>query len=253
MSSDKNPTDAAMNALAKVASEAYSDVARPAARRVGTAVETLFKVGLAPVAILDWGFEKSKDWLHRKIEERLAQIPEDCHVAPPSHIAVPVLLQIAASVDAPELRDLYAELLLKAMDARTSSSVHPAYISLLAQMSPPEALVFLSFKQKTGGRLFSEKIRLHLRHLSPSTIEQQFEAYCDELGLSGDVLPQIWLDNLLRLGVVAFDKYSDMSLSGEDLERPPRIDATEYRHLDLTEFGQAFLLVCDPRGPVHEA
>ncbi|RYF36689.1 MAG: DUF4393 domain-containing protein [Cytophagaceae bacterium] len=247
MSENKNPTDSAIEGIAKIASDIYADVAHPAARHIGRGIETIFKVGLAPVAMLDWGFEQSKEWLQKKVEERLAQIPQDCHITPPSNIAVPILLQIAASVDAPDLRGLYAELLLKAMDVRTVSQVHPAYISVLAQMSPTEALIFLSFRNKGSEILFSQAT------YGSSSIEKQFEAYCNGLGLGEVVQVQVGLENLQRLGLLVIDQYSDVSLKGDDVYNSPRIDTYEHRYLSLTAFGRVFLFVCDPQGPLCEA
>lgn len=249
MPPDDNLTNAALSGITKVASDVYADVARPSAQRVGGALDTLFKVGLAPVAMLDWGFDRSKEWLQRKIEERLAHIPEDVRVPPPSNIAVPALLQIAMCADAPELRELYAELLLKAMDARTVSTVHPAYVSLIGQLSPPEALVYLSFGCQGEKSLFTEDAS---SYTSP-TIEHQFGEHCASLGFQDPKLARVWLDNLQRLGLLVIERYSDVTLKGDDYDRPARVDTKETRYLELTEFGRSFLATCTPSGVVHEA
>jgi hypothetical protein len=251
MATQDDPIRATADGLGKVAAEAYGDIARPAARQVGGALETLFKIGLSPVAMLDWGFEQSKDWLSAKISQRLRRIPPDCQTSPPSNIAVPAILQIAASADAPELRELYAELLLKAMDARSASRVHPSYVSLVAQLSPQEALVFLSFKATSESNLFSDKVRLS-SYSSPPTIEEQFEAYCSDLGFGDPNLAEVWLDNLQRLGIVSLERYSDVSYVGPNFDRPPSVDTTEYRHLHLTAFGRTFLEVCAPEDSIYE-
>ena len=130
--------------IGKVAADIYIDVARPAARQVGVAFETIFKVGLSPVAMLDWGFEHSKDWLKTKIENRLNSTPLEFRCPPPNSIAVSAITSISISSDSPQLRELYAELLLKAMDSRSQSMVHPSYINLISQLSAQEALVLIS-------------------------------------------------------------------------------------------------------------
>ena len=43
MSTDDEATKAAAAAIANLASDVYDDVARPAAKQVGTALETIFK------------------------------------------------------------------------------------------------------------------------------------------------------------------------------------------------------------------
>ena len=52
MTVEEGGSKAIDEAIVKVASELYADLAKPAARRTGTAIDSLFKVGLSPVAIL---------------------------------------------------------------------------------------------------------------------------------------------------------------------------------------------------------
>ena len=237
---------AASETVGKVAADVYADVARPAARQVGTALETLFKVGLSPVAMLDWGFEYSKAWLQNKIVDRLNQTPPDCRRAPPNNVAVPAITAIAMSSDAPELRELYAELLLKAMDSRTEPTVHPSYVGLIGQLTPQEALIFISFRGKDGSTLFHDQPTAPT-YRSPLSIEKQFEEYCRVLGFADAERIQLWLENLQRLRLVELQAYSEASYVEPDEDRPyPSVRNKEERYLSLTEYGRAFLDACVP-------
>jgi hypothetical protein len=232
--------------IGQVASEIYSDIARPAARQVGSALETLFKVGLSPVSMLDWGFEQSKDWLKRNIEERVRKIPNDCLQAPPNNIAIPAVIAISMSSDAPELRELYTELLLKAMDSRTEPMVHPSYINIIGQLTPKEALVFVSFQGINTASLFQESNARH-SHTKDLTIEGQFENHCCALGLVDYENMQLWLENLQRLKLVDLREYSEASYVEPDSDTPyPSVRNREDRYLDLTEYGRKFLIACTP-------
>lgn len=241
--------------VGKVAGDIYADVAQPAARQVGTALETLFKVGFSPIAMLDWGFEQSKEWLKSKIAERLDEIPEDCRTTPPNNISVPAITNIAMSGDAPELRDLYAELLLKSMDCRTSDMVHPSYITLVTQLSPEEALIFVSFHEKTESNLFTDEFN-GMSYKDSLSIEEQFEEYCRSLGFDNTKRAQVWLENLQRLRLIEIEKYADVQYRPEGWNGnarwsrdTPSVDTTEYRNLHITEFGRAFLDACAPSKP----
>src|SRR5262245_46336981 len=128
MSDDKSQMGAISAALTQLVSDVYGDVARPSAKQVGSALETLFKLGLSPIKLLDWGYEQSKDWLVEKVRARMAQTPATYRVPPTHAVATAAVAGIAATHDAPEIRELFAELLLKAMDARTAAAVHPAYL-----------------------------------------------------------------------------------------------------------------------------
>lgn len=231
--------------IGKVAAEIYGDIAKPAARHVGVAFETVFKIGLSPVAMLDWGFEHSKDWLKAKIEKRLDSTPPEFRCAPPNNIAVSAITSISMSSDSPELRNLYAELLLKAMDSRSQSMVHPSYINLISQLSPQEALVFVSFNNVGSTYLFTEK-DAYTSYRNPS-IENQFLSYCKELGFAECEHSQLWLENLQRLKLVVLQEYSEASYRAPDYDRPsPEVVNKTDRYLELSEYGRMFLEACTP-------
>lgn len=254
MPNEESPIDAVSSALTRLAGEVYADVARPSAKQIGTALETLFKVGLSPVKLLDWGYEQSKDWLAEKIRIRLAETPTDLRVAPLQSIVVSAVAHISTSHDAPEMRELFVELLLKAMDKRTAQGVHPAYVPLLAQLSPQEALVFISLQRlvdenierSQGDCIFMERRESTVGH-STATIEMQFAAHCESLGFSEPSLPPVWLGNLQRLALLQTDRDTDLNLVQREAERlDARLDHVEYRYLYITEFGQGFLRACSP-------
>ena len=50
------------NDLSAIAGDLYKDLLQPSAKRVGYSLETLTRVALSPVALLEWGFEQSRDW-----------------------------------------------------------------------------------------------------------------------------------------------------------------------------------------------
>jgi hypothetical protein len=247
--SAEDPTKLATDALGKVVGEAYSDLVRPGAQQVGGAIGTIFKVGLSPIALLDWGFESSKVWLKEVIEKRIAQIPEDCRVPPPAHIAIEAITRISAAADVPEIRDLYAELLMKAMDSRTAKRVHPAFIGLVSQLTPQEALVFLSLRKFEKSTIFSENAS---SRASP-TIESQFLKHCESLGLpEAKEQAPIWLENLRRLRLLDLSHYSDLDFRFHNVERPSA-SLIDSRYLELTDTGQALISMCAPLSNAGEA
>lgn len=252
MSTTDGVAQAAIDTASKLAGNIYTDVASPAARRVGTALDTLMKIGLSPVSLLDWGFERSKDWLTRQIADRLSTTPEEFQQAPPSQIAVPLLLAIASSPECEELRRLYAELLMKAMDSRIASTVHPSYASILGQLTPQEALVVMSFRDKRARSLFIDQPRTSPLRNHPS-IEMLFHEHCKAIGLH-EPSSQLWLENLLRLRLLELNTYTDAIYVAPEYDRPePSVDTTEERHLTVTEYGGSFIEACTPHTPKSEA
>lgn len=253
MTTDPETTKAVLGVASQLATDVYKDVAQPAARRVGTALETVFKIGLSPFAMLDAGYEHSKAWIQDKIRARVADTPENCVVIPPNNIAVPAMIRIAMSSDAPDLRELYAELLLKAMDRRTSALVHPAYVLLIEQMSAEEAYVFINLEADKYDTVFSDKASTTQWSAGPSqtkTIEEQFADACVALNVLGPQRSQIWLDNLVRLGLVELRVYAEAEFVPAEHHkegvRPASVRNDESRTLGLTAFGQGFRNACVP-------
>jgi hypothetical protein len=244
MTVEEGGSKAIDEAIVKVASELYADLAKPAARRTGTAIDSLFKVGLSPVAILDWGFEKSKDWLKEKIERRLSEVPQEHRCAPPNIIAVQTITMISMCSDSPAIRELYAELLLKAMDSRSEHLVHPSFIGLIGQLSPQEALVFIGLHKMSSTTLFKEE---NAFRSSGTTIEVQFKNYCADFGFKESKQTQLWLENLQRLKLVVLLEYSEVQYVDFDINSlSPDVKNETNRYLELTEYGRMFLEACKP-------
>lgn len=244
---------AATDAASSLKGEIYRDIAQPSAKRVGLSLETLTKVALSPIALIDWGFERSREWLKERIEARLANVPSECVVQPTANITCAALNRIALSADTPELREIYAELLLKAMDARVATSVHPAYFHIVEQLAVEEALVLVGLHQKGRSDLFSEKLTPYSYSLGGDrqpTIEGQFGSFCATTLSREAEQAEVWLTNLCRLGLLRLETFSEAVLRPEDHDRrgyrEASVDTHEHRTLSFTEFGKAFVTACAP-------
>jgi hypothetical protein len=235
-------------AVAQLAGSVYADVAQPSARRVGQTLDNLLKLGLSPLDIVNWGYEKSKQWLQDRVAERLSQMPPDSAISPDERVAIPALLGIASSGNEPAIRDLYAELLLKAMDRTTAHQVHPAYVSTLGQLAPEEALAFVGLRDRMDQNLFQDHESSRQFTEGPR-IDEQFNAYCSSIGLHDLDQSTIWLENLRRLGLLWTERLSDVKYHETDGGLGARsVSKEEYRNLRFTEFGRRFLTACAPPG-----
>ena len=177
------PVESGPQGLSAIALEVYKDLARPAVRRVGLSLETLIKVALSPIDLVDWGFEQSREWLRAQIAERLSQTPPEYVNMPTANIVHSALHHVALSHDTPALRELYSELLLKAMDTRTANCVHPAYFQLIAQLAPEEALVLVGLHVLGREDLFREESTEHgyVSRSVQASVEKQFGEFCASL------------------------------------------------------------------------
>ena len=237
-------------AASAVLSEIYRDIVQPSAKRVGTSLETLTKITVSPIALIDWGFEKSADWLRRKIEDRMSATPSEFLVEPKANILYEALSHIAISHDIPELRDLYAELLLKAMDARTANMVHPAYFHVIEQLASQEALVLVGLHTRPDQSLFIEKIGPWDAYDREGSVEGQFATFCAETASGSTHEASVWLTNLCRLGLLSLQSWSEAVFRPEEASREgireAQVENYEHRSLEFTEFGKAFIAACAP-------
>lgn len=241
---------AATDSLSSLTTDVYKDLFRPSTARIGLSLETLVKVALTPVSLLDWGFEQSKDWLQTRIHDRIARTPPEFIVQPKANVVSAALQRIATSHDTPELRELYTELLLKAMDARTSHNVHPAYFHIVEQLAPSEALVLIGLHGLGKEELFSETSEGTFSAPKGKSIEQQFRTFCESTLNSEISHSNIWLKNLCRLGILEIKIYNEAIFRPEDGNRhgvhAARVDNLEYQSLFFTEFGIDFISACAP-------
>ena len=105
-------------------------------------VTRLVNNALLPLAAVNYGFDKAKQYFKEQFPEdmqaRVKEIPEEQLVAPKPSIAGQALQGLAYSHEEIELKNLYLGLLAKAMDKRTASSTHPAFVEIIRQLSAQE-------------------------------------------------------------------------------------------------------------------
>ena len=260
MSSD----DEARNALTTLgvgpaAKELYIDLLRPAATEMGESLRVVAKVvghALSPLKALVWSMDKVHDWLAAELLRRLAKTAPDDIQPPPPYVAGQVLLQLPFCGDQERLRDLYANLLAAAMTKGRSGDVHPAFVHVIQQLTPDEALVLRQIVVEGTGIRLSELLDdsgLLLKKGS-SFIADQFKDLCRRAGATVPDHSDAYLDNLLRLRV--FDEVH----WSQGRFHPPGpylhgdhegfVENSTERMLMLSSFGEKFLRTCVAAGDV---
>jgi hypothetical protein len=71
--------------------------------------------------------------------DRLADVPEQELVTPRSSVAGPTILGLGFSLDEPQLKAMYLNLLATASDKRVQDSAHPSFAEVIKQLSAAEA------------------------------------------------------------------------------------------------------------------
>jgi len=123
----------------------YDDGAKPAIREIGQFIAR-------PLKLINTLFQPLDIWLLNKeyniektkilLAERLQHVKPEELVSPEPHVAIPAIIALSYSMDSEELRNLYANLLSKAMVLGMKDKVHPSFVEIIKQLSPIDAIVF---------------------------------------------------------------------------------------------------------------
>lgn len=85
--------------------------------------------------------------LHSNLTKKLSEIPPDKIVAPPVHIAAPILEKSRFTADSEHLHALFANLLATSMTEDLQSLAHPSFVEIISQLSQEEAKILFDFPQ----------------------------------------------------------------------------------------------------------
>lgn len=149
------PTLASFGAIGAVAvkapellKEIYGDLAKPGVLQVGKALETVLSLGnnlLLPIRLLN---ETSRSFEQKKFEEiaqRFNAIPIEDIVEVRPEIGTPILEKLSYTDD-PVLREMFIELLAQASDKKKINQAHPAFVGIIQNITPDEAILLKHLK-----------------------------------------------------------------------------------------------------------
>lgn len=202
----------------------YQDVVQPAAKEVGTALQTAAKtlhVLLAPVSALVWGYDKIKDHVTTKVSEKLKDIPPERMRSPEPNVAGPTLEALRYTGYQASLRDLYTNLLATSIDSETAHQAHPAFVEIIKQMSPDEALIIRALS------ILPIRPMLDVRLEKSDTkvgrwVVRYFSLVAKEAGVKHPDLGANYLINLQRLGLIELRENYTLHSEEGDIYQPLR-------------------------------
>lgn len=239
----------------------YEDLAQPAAKELGKTLLTgakLINLTLAPVSGLIWGYEKIKEYLIPRLEEKLEKVPTENIVTPDPTIAVPTIEAMRYTSHKEELREMYVNLLANSMNNVTRDSAHPAFVEIIRQLSSDEALIF-NFFDKDENYPILKVNRILNDNYGYILALNNFSIIPYDVQCSIPKSASHYFDNLIRLGLVTIS-YED-SLTNKDLYKPleehPLVleyvesikslgESHEFIHgyIRRTNFGSLFYYMC---------
>lgn len=122
----------------------YDDAFKPTVQESGKTIALIPRaINAALVPLRQWIAEREYKLAETEklLAKKLEHVAEDKIVTPEAYVAVPVIQAISYSMNSKELRNLYANLLAKAMNSDTKGQVHPSFVEIIKQMSPNDALI----------------------------------------------------------------------------------------------------------------
>lgn len=240
--------------------ELYDDAIKPSAQEWGKTTALIPKtINAALVPLRQWIAQKEYNLAETEklIAEKLANINPEKIVTPESYVAVPAIQAISYSMNSEELRNLYANLISKAMNTDTKNSVHPAFVDVIKQLSPIDASVFNTIHNNELKPLIDLDVEY------PHNIGGTVNAFRNLSWITTYAFKQVSvsIDNLSRLKLVSI---SDRSYVNDDnyllvknnanfkicykslvdaLKEGQNIYETP-KTLEITEFGELFYQIC---------
>jgi DNA-binding PadR family transcriptional regulator len=201
--SDENKIRDAADAVKGIveAVPVYQDALQPAAKEIGTALQTVAKatrVALAPLSAIVWGYDRISEYLEKALIDKLKEVAPERIKTPDPAVAGPAVEALRFTAHEPALRELFANLLATAMNADSAEKSHPAFVDIIRQMAPDEALIF----ELVGAQIafYSLKIDHELSDNTRVTSYDQYQRLNNSLTHPQLILSG--LNNLSRLGLI---------------------------------------------------
>lgn len=216
-------------------------------------------VVLYPVKKADITFKYKLEAFEDDLKQKMKSVPKENIQPPSTMIAGPTLEALRYAYDEKELREMYENLLVSAMDKRKSPKAHPAYVDTIKQMSPLDAEVFNRLVDLQQVKCAT--IMFHIKGTYQIYSNGMPNYFITELyGLADPFLLSASLENLNRLALIEIttfgmknENYQLMKdhpyvkereqLFKNNTENDFEINLTE-RAAQITNYGEQFAEVC---------
>lgn len=256
----------------KTAPTLYEDALQPTVQEVGKFAARIPRAINAAFSGLDkWILNKEYaiDETKKLLEKKLENVDPDKIVEPESYVAVPAIQAISYSMNSEELRNLYANLLAKAMNSDTKDMVHPSFVEIIKQMSPYDARVLKEIAHNQPFQILNIYYCKYQNSTNSPDFLLSLEEPSEKRGFEGitfitDISPDmvnISFDNILRLGLIqerfkmseeAVDEriksspiYTQMIHQLKIFNSDPSWKYEEsVQHFYLTNLGKSFCKIC---------
>jgi hypothetical protein len=236
---------------AEVIKAGYDDAVSPALKETGKFGEDVVKtlrLVLFPLQFLAACQDRLAQHLRRSIE----RVPKDRRVVPVESLALPIVEQLKFHDEKSIVGDMFVNLLARAMDRERVGEAHPAFVQIVSQLAPDEAVLIRQIakarpsaylrppNQSTVVLLKDERTAMiHASGLSSGHKQLlQSIAICPE-DLAQPELVYTYIEHLVSLGIVS---YTDKPWS--DTFKGVRKSGFDFWFITLNGLGELFYRAC---------
>ncbi len=236
----------------------YDDALKPTTQESGKTLALIpraINAALAPlrkwIAQQEYNVAETEKLLALKLEN----ITPEKIVTPEAYVAVPALQAISFAMDSKELRNLYANLLAKAMNIDTKDNVHPAFVEVIRQLSPIDCLVFKTIMEREMNPI------INLIYKNDKGTFHPIISHVSDIDITSTEIICTSIDNLIRQGLINIptdvyytdEKIYDVILNSNYYHSQKEIYPTledgyklsyQKRIINKTNFGTSFYNIC---------
>ena len=217
----------------------YDDVASPAFKEIGEAARNAVKASRFLLAPIDYLAAHHERWLGflKRVSEK---VPEENLIPAHPQLAGPVFNGLRYLQEESLLAELFLNLLARAIDRERASEAHPAFATIISQLSPDEAqIIFYLNKQERLLKQYSNYDSAKNLFGRPETLQNDFP-------LEKLLFPQnyfMYADHLHSLNLSGIWQSGNQEATFKNNVQSG-VNITSYAR--LTPFGHLFATACLP-------
>lgn len=192
-----------------------------------------FRLFTAPIQLLAAYQGRLSNYL-QKVRDA---VPKDNQIEAPASIAGPILERLKFIEESNYLKNLYLNLLQKAIDKEHVGEAHPAFVSIIEQLSPDEALMIKTIQENS---ISYETIGDTIYEIGAvpkdEIVKNNFPL--DTLAFSHHF--EMYVQHLIHLNLIETPGYYYGEKDESQMGQPQK----QIRFLKITQFGTLFYKAC---------
>lgn len=223
----------------KLANDLYQDGLAEATKETGKALTDLtksFRLFLAPIQLM----AAAQDRLAEMCERIRSDVPEERQIEAAPSIAGPALLELRHMEDDNPITELYLNLLKRAIDRERANEAHPAFLKIIGQLSPDEAMLL----HHLGAQRIKMSVYTQTRRDGP--VVTTIRSDCPVKHLQSSMLLRAYAEHLQSQGIIdirAEDMRMTINIPGLGPVMQPGADCFS---MSISRFGELFVKACEP-------